>query len=435
MPSDFGNRRTFAAIGTVAAVTAIVVGILAVGDWKGRTDKTIGGLTKTVEFLNAEAPNWSSAIKTLEMKVDNLEDPEVEKIRDQALRDIDASKNQAIGQATAHIDAARLQQQAAALDAIHAARREAISDIEAELANASEILVAQIKATSGIATVSGNSAGIESHDEMTALERKIATMFQDVSDNQDSHLIVHAGERKEAKIATESFLSVTLERNSTLAVPSNFTKYSLYTPKLKVAQGARIEAVGKDGIAGAHGQKGRKSSDCVPGTNAADGVDGQNGTHGVSVELFATEFILAGRLTVDTSGGSGGQGGNGGKGGNGGRADRSKGCAGGNGGSGGNGGAAGDGGNGGNLSIKFARELSSAGGRLGQAILTGLVEHIATPGTEGLPGLGGDAGNGGPGRGKDILGRSLPGGSRGTPGNPGQRGQPGTRGSTDVERS
>ena len=219
---------------------------------------------------------------------------------------------------------------------------------------------------------------------------------------------------------------VILEERSVLIVPSSFTGFTLRTGHFIAEIGAQIIAKGKkketSGISGLNGDSG---ASCENGENGGSGGDGLNGESGISIKIFADKLYLAGRLTIDTSGGAGGNGGRGGNGGDGGDASRADGCYGGNGGTGGAGGLAGNGGNGGALSIRYGHAYTMDYDPIS---LSEAVVHIATAGSGGAPGNAGVGGRGGSG----IPGKSLIGGSWGIDGSPGQAGEPGKLGETSI---
>ena len=261
----------------------------------------------------------------------------------------------------------------------------------------------------------------------SALEsQRGSEQFIQVSQNTSgSKLLVRKGttyQVDEDNIETDC---VILEERSVLVVPSSFADFTLRTVHFVVESGAQIIARGRKGTSGNGGRNGDSGSSCKNGENGAPGEDGLNGKPGISIKIFADEFFLAGRLTIDTSGGIGGNGGRGGNGGVGGDANNPVGCGGGNGGTGGAGGHAGNGGNGGALSIRYGHAYSMDYDAIS---LSEAVMHIATPGSGGSPG---NAGFGGPG-GSSIPRKSLPGGSTGIDGSPGQGGEPGKLGETSI---
>ena len=262
-------------------------------------------------------------------------------------------------------------------------------------------------------------------DEDSELESKLPAL-DNLSDTAADPLVVKAGETYTAKNTLDRFRSVTLQQNSKLEIPTDFSEWTLNTDKLHVGSGARIVGSGKVGNNGVPGNAGNNGpADCVSGKDGSAGQDGGNGSNGTSITLFVVDLVVDENLEIDTRGGAGGNGGAGGRGGSGGKADRSKRCRGANGGNGGNGGAAGNGGNGGDLELSI-RNIN--GEQIDMSRWGEVIIHEDSPGAAGLGGLGGGGGVGGRGRGKDFFGRSLPGGNAGTEGTNGRLGQAGKRG-------
>ena len=261
-------------------------------------------------------------------------------------------------------------------------------------------------------------------------EQELQGLFANIQDTQESKLVIGPNRTYSLERSDMTFLSVVIEENGALIVPSKFSQVTVRIMKFVAKKGARIVARGAVGTDGGAGDNGKNGSTCEDGDNGQNGEPGQRGKNGTTVEILAIDFVLASTMTVDTSGGNGGNGGRGGNGGSGGQASRGEGCGGGAGGAGGVGGSAGVGGNSGTLSIHYVRAYSPGdGGKLvSLPIVKTLVKHMATPGTAGLPGAGGNGGFGGSG----MARQSLPRGANGTDGILGQSGSPGTRGSTTI---
>ena len=263
------------------------------------------------------------------------------------------------------------------------------------------------------------------------LEQKFSNLNA-LSNTPANHLVVREDQKYIPKAAFESFLTVTLQQNSVLEMPPDFSSWQLITRRLEVGPGARIDGTGSDGDNGVDGSAGNSGSDCVAGTDGTAGHAGGNGGSGTSISLVSMELVVSESLAVNTRGGHGGKGGAGGQGGRGGKADRSKWCVGANGGNGGDGGRAGNGGDGGDLSVSFYKLLSIDNKSIDMSRLGEVINHEDSPGKAGLAGFGGGGGIGGAGRGKDFFGRSLPGGTKGTDGNSGRVGEHGARGAMTI---
>ena len=283
------------------------------------------------------------------------------------------------------------------------------------------------EAHAGENSVSGlDKAGRTSSSSALESQRGSEKLIRVSQNTSGSKLLIRKGTTHQLPEDNLETDCVILEERSVLIVPSSFTGFTLRTGHFIVKSGAQIIAKGKKKETGGNsGLNGDSGSSCEDGENGGPGGDGLNGESGVSIKIFADNFYLAGRLTIDTSGGAGGNGGRGGNGGVGGDANNPVGCRGGNGGTGGAGGIAGNGGNGGALSIRYGHAYSMDYDPIS---LSEAVMHIATPGSGGSPGKGGNGGRGG----SSIPGKSLPGGSRGIDGSPGQAGEPGKLGETSI---
>ena len=161
----------------------------------------------------------------------------------------------------------------------------------------------------------------------------------------------------------------------------NFLEWTLRTLRLEVNAGSRI-LVAWDASKG--GDK-RTKWHHVPGIaqmvpQARTVTTGNPDSMESLSTLSRWRFILAGNLTVDTSGpDSGGGGGSGGNAGNGGRADRSRFCTGGNGGSAGSGGMGGAGGDSGDFQIRYVRAHSKDGRLLDQSEVAVAIVRTSLP--------------------------------------------------------
>lgn len=340
---------------------------------------------------------------------------EINTAKDKAVESVRETINEALDQATKALGEESYALRRTGVENIGAARGLAIKEIQ------------ESQEQANLATVPGSLAESTPSPE-SEFERGLRNVFENVQDTSEFHLVVRKDQQYAVDSADVSFRSVTLQENSTLKVPPEFTEFTLSTMRLEIKEGARIVARGGVGNDGNRGKKGRSGSACAVGADGERGESGGHGANGTPIEVFAIDFYLVDSLTVDTSGGSGGNGGQGGNGGNGGEASRSGGCGGGTGGTGGDGGPAGDGGNSAALSIRYVRAYSSGQEQIPLPRVRALVKHIATPGTAGLRGAGGNGGFGGPG----LAGKSLRRGVNGTDGRIGQSGSTGTRGTTTI---
>lgn len=229
-----------------------------------------------------------------------------------------------------------------------------------------------------------------------------------------SKLTLAKGERYEIQNSDIAVIdTLVMGDSSTIALNWQKKDNFIHTKVFVVGKGCKILGqgrVGKSGRAGEHGAE--FGGPCRAGYDGTDGRPGIPGGDGINLNLYITNIVLNGTLTIDLNGGSGGDGGAGGRGGNG--SPGTKVCKGGVGGKGGNGGTGGNGGQAGNLLMRCKQcpDLRQ---------LQDQVLFIKVYG--GYPGIGGDGGTGGlAGLGPTRDGKN---GSRGTEGTEGMMGRDG----------
>ena len=391
----------------IGALVAVLLALVGVAYYWGQIDSKVTGFEKRVT------------------KLEDLNGLRVEK--EKAIKEIRDNSEKSAESARKKIELIVDRAKSASIEDINALAKNKIENIiEAERSTVKAIEEANVRVTPVTSVTKPEKAPSSPVHE---LERNLTKFFTSGQDIPKTDLVVLKNKTHTIKSATETFGSVTLQENSTLIVPSAFAKVTLHIQKFVTEKGAKVVARGRVGNDGKDGGKGKNgSSACADGDNGRSGGPGLNGKDGSSVEIFTIDFVLAGGLIVDTSGGNGGNGGRGGNGGNGGEASRSAGCGGGDGGAGGTGGRAGNGGASGALSIHYVRAYSSGDAPISLPIVRTRVKHMATPGTAGLPGQAGNGGFGGQG----MAGKSLLSGVNGIDGIRGQLGSPGIRGFTTI---
>ena len=407
--ADAPNHRSYLNYIEIGVLFTVLIALVSVAFYMGTIHSRVEGFDTRVKGLEG---------------LDGLSSE-----RRKVIEEINTAKEKAVDSVSETIKVALDQATKALVEESHALQQTGIENIS----YAQRLAIRAIQESKGqadLATVSGSLRQSTSSPE-SKFERDLRTVFENVPDTSEFHLVVRKNQQYAVDSADVKFRSVTLHENSTLEVPSVFAEFILRTMRLEIKEGARIVARGDVGKDGNDGKKGMNGSICAVGADGERGGPGGRGTNGTLIEIFAIDVFLLNSLIVDTSGGSGGDGGQGGNGGTGGEASRSQGCRGGTGGTGGDGGSAGDGGNSGALSIRYVRAYSSGQEQIRSPRVRALVRHIATPGTAGLRGAAGNGGFGGPGRARN----SLPRGDNGTDGSMGKSGSPGTRGSTTITQA
>ena len=202
---------------TGEAFVAIVIALIGVAFYMGTID------TK-VDLFDDRLNRFDGRLSKLE-QLDGIRLKKQE-----AIETIDKNKEKSVKSASKTIEGVLNQARTDLFTESRALQKDGIKNI----IDAKRLAIEEIqesKAQDQVCNWFGNTEKLSSPPE-SKLERDLKNVFKNVQEDSESRLIVRKNRTYSVDSADLKFLSVTLQENSRLVVPSKFTKFTLRTMNL-----------------------------------------------------------------------------------------------------------------------------------------------------------------------------------------------------------